>query len=127
MSVPVVYEHATIGYTSPVRKHIHLGHAIRDAREERGWNQSQLGTAAREVRLPGQAASEEADGIDRINKDTISKAENNPYSRKYGTLARIAGALGKTVGELETYAAVKPLPRVSSHKTVESRGRRRTG
>jgi len=87
--------------------HIHIGHALREARKERGWNQEQLGEVARRVALPGESPST----LERINKYTVSKAERDPYPRKYSTLARLAGALGRTVGDLEAFAQVKPLSR----------------
>jgi transcriptional regulator with XRE-family HTH domain len=89
-----------------VRRHIHIGHALRDARKERGWNQEQLGEAARKIVLPG---GDDSTALERINKFTVSKAERDPYPRKYATLARLAGALGRTVADLEEFARVKPL------------------
>lgn len=88
-----------------MRPHIHIGHALREARKERGWNQEQLGEAAKRVLLPG----EDAATLERINKYTVSKAERDPYPRKYSTLVRLAGALGRTVADLEAFAGVKPL------------------
>jgi transcriptional regulator with XRE-family HTH domain len=105
LGVPTVYGRSFVAYTRNVRRPFHVGHALREARKERGWNQEQLGEAARRVLLPGTDASDETE---RINKFTVSKAEREPYSRKYSTLVRLAGALGRTVGELESDVHVTP-------------------
>jgi transcriptional regulator with XRE-family HTH domain len=97
-----------------VRRHIHIGHALRDARKERGWNQEQLGEAAGRIVLPGDDAA-----LERINKFTVSKAERDPYPRKYATLARLAGALGRTVADLEEFARVKPLSSEAEEKKTK--------
>jgi hypothetical protein len=80
-----------------------------------------LGEAARRVVLPG----EDPKALERINKFTVSKAERDPYARKYSTLVRLAGALGRTVGELEAFAHVRPLtgePEVRARRNLSADG-----
>ena len=118
-----VYERNPVGYTDRVRRHIHIGHAIREARKERGWNQEQLGEAARKMLLPGHDAGE----LERINKFTVSKAERDPYVRKYATLVRLAGALGRTIGDLEDFVQMKPLGAVTGTEVKQRRPRAAAG
>lgn len=71
-----------------------LGDVIKKARQARGWTQEELGKKAEEFILSGRRPV-------RINKNTVSKIETNPYSSEFGTVWRLVAALDLTFGEIE--------------------------
>jgi transcriptional regulator with XRE-family HTH domain len=70
-----------------------IGDVIRKERVERGWNQERLGREAEKYAL------RESDVA--INKNTVSKVENEPYSSELGTVWRLLAALSLTFAEVE--------------------------
>lgn len=71
---------------------IHVGVVIERARERRGWNQEQLGDAARRFALGKER---------RINKSTVSRIERNPYGSDLATVWRLLAALGLSFCDVE--------------------------
>lgn len=70
-----------------------VGDVLRKARLKKKWNQEMLGHEAERFPLPGQNAP--------IGKNTVSNAELRPYNCKFGTILRLAAALGLSISELE--------------------------
>jgi transcriptional regulator with XRE-family HTH domain len=88
-----VYRENIPAYTSPVGLTLHIGHAIRIAREQRGWNQARLGQEAAKFRI------EPDDG--EINVNTVSSVEREPYNSKHGTIWRLMLALNLSLADVE--------------------------
>lgn len=80
-------------YKADVPTEFTLGDVIRKARVARRWSQGKLGEEATKFPL-------RADDI-RINKNTVSKVEREPYSSELGTVWRLIAALGLTFAEIE--------------------------
>lgn len=81
----------------------HVGDVVEKLREQRGWNQSQLGHAA------------------KVNKGTVSDFENDPAKADGETIAKLAAALGYTVSALHALvpgAAPDPATDLSRHRTA---------
>jgi transcriptional regulator with XRE-family HTH domain len=70
-----------------------VGDLIRKVRKARKWNQAQLGQAATKYPLRGRAT--------RINPNTVSNAERNPYNADFGTIWRLLAALGISLCDME--------------------------
>lgn len=70
-----------------------IGDVIRKARKGRKWNQQRLGKEAGKYLLhPGQK---------KIDKTTVSKVETDPYTSEFGTVWRLAAAVGLTLAAIE--------------------------
>lgn len=66
---------------------------IRKARKLRHWNQERLGLEAKKFTFDGAAPA--------IDKSTVSKIENDPFSSEFGTVWRLVAALGLTLADVE--------------------------
>lgn len=92
-----VYRHTARLYTGTVRG-FHVGDVIRKARDERHWNQKQLGVQAVYYPL--------GDQVEPIDKGTVSKVERDPYGSKFGTIWRLLAALDLTLADAEQQIGV---------------------
>jgi len=70
-----------------------LGDVIRKARQKRRWSQTKLGEQAAKFLI------HEDDG--QINKSTVSKIENDPYTSELGTVWRLLAALDLDFTDVE--------------------------
>jgi transcriptional regulator with XRE-family HTH domain len=76
-----------------MKPRFHVGDVIERARDQRHWNQEQLGKEAARFPLKGNAGP--------INKSTVSKIENDPFSSELGTIWRLLAALDLTFSDVE--------------------------
>lgn len=111
-----IYETPSDGYNSRVPGDFTLGDLIRKKRLQKNWSQTRLGQEA------ARCVIRESDGP--INKSTVSKVENDPYSSEFGTVWRLVAAVGLTFREIDhriglpflEHKAASPTP---VHKTVK--------
>lgn len=96
----------------------HLGDVIRKARQARRWNQAALGERAALFPISTDDT--------KIDKSTVSKIENNPYTSEFGTVWRLIAALGLTFADVEHRigAPFKPVNAPSKQQRRESRAPR---
>jgi len=73
-----------------------FGDVIRKRRKEKHLSQTALGKAAQAIQL--------GKGKKPINKSTVSKVENDPYSSEFGTILRLLHVLNLSLSELERRA-----------------------
>jgi transcriptional regulator with XRE-family HTH domain len=101
-SVRAIYGRENPGYNHRVGLRLHIGHAIRLAREQRGWNQARLGQEAAKFRI------EPDDG--EINANTVSSVEREPYNSKHGTIWRLMSALNLSLADVQQVISENRLP-----------------
>lgn len=80
-------------YNPSVPHEFTIGDMIRKARRSRRWSQTKLGNEAARFTIDRAQP--------RINKSTVSKVENAPYSSELGTVWRLMAALGLTFCDVE--------------------------
>ena len=76
-----------------MKRPFHVGDVIERTRKERRWNQVRLGAEAANFKLSPK------DGP--IDKSTVSKVENDPFSSELGTVWRLLAALDLTFADVE--------------------------
>lgn len=88
-----IYREAGGRYNWRVSYELTIGDVLRKARQKKRWSQTALGKKAIEFPLPGRVVP--------IGKNTVSKAENEPWSSELGTIWRLLAAVGLTFTDVE--------------------------
>lgn len=97
-----------------------IGDVIRKERDARGWSQTRLGEEAEQIVLGGSPPT-------RINKSTVSKVENDPYTSELGTVWRLLAALDLTFTDVERRIGSPPYVKRPAAKRDAPRGPFRKG